>query len=50
MDFNINKVLPKDIQLNPITEVVSHADFVFLGNKIQKMNIPVVYLNNEKKA
>lgn len=42
-----HKVLPKDIQLNPITDVVSHADFVFLENKIQKMKVPVVYLNNE---
>lgn len=42
-----HKVLPKDIQLNPITEVVSHADFVFLENKTQKMKVPVVYLNKE---
>jgi large subunit ribosomal protein L25 len=42
-----HKVLPKDIQLNPITDVVSHADFIFLGNKMQKMKVPVVYLNNE---
>lgn len=42
-----HKVLPKDIQLNPITEVVSHADFVFLESKIQKMKVPIVYLNNE---
>ncbi len=42
-----HKVLPKDIQLNPITDVVSHADFVFLENKIQKMKVPIVYLNNE---
>jgi large subunit ribosomal protein L25 len=42
-----HKVLPKDIQLNPITEVVSHADFVFLQNKTQKLKVPVVYLNNE---
>lgn len=42
-----HKVLPKDIQLNPLTEVVSHADFVFLESKIQKMKVPIVYLNNE---
>lgn len=45
-----HKVLPKDIQLNPITDVVSHADFIFLGNKMQKMKVPVVYLNNEISA
>lgn len=42
-----HKVLPKEIQLNPITEVVSHADFVFLESKMQKMKVPIVYLNNE---
>jgi len=42
-----HKVLPKDIQLNTITEIVSHADFVFLENKMQKMKVPVVYLNKE---
>ena len=44
-----HKVLPKDIQLNPITDVVSHADFTFLGNKMQEMKVPVVYLNNETR-
>lgn len=42
-----HKVLPKDIQLNPITDVVSHADFIFLGNKMQKMQVPIVFLNSE---
>lgn len=42
-----HKVLPKDIQLNPITDVVSHADFIFLENKVQKMKVPLVYLNKE---
>ncbi len=42
-----HKILPKDIQLHPITEVVRHADFVFLEQDIQKMEIPIVYLNKE---
>jgi large subunit ribosomal protein L25 len=41
------KVLPKAIQLHPITEVVNHADFVFLEDKMQKMQVPVVYTNKE---
>lgn len=41
------KVLPKDISLNPITDIVNHADFVFLENKMQKMKVPVVYANKE---
>ena len=41
------KVLPKDISLNPITDIVNHADFVFLDTKMQKMKVPVVYANKE---
>lgn len=39
------KVLPKAIDLHPTIEVVRHADFVFLENKMQKMEVPVVYVN-----
>ena len=41
------KVLPKAIDLHPITEIARHADFVFLKNKLQKMEVPVVYANKE---
>jgi large subunit ribosomal protein L25 len=41
------KVLPKAIQLHPITDIVSHVDFVFLESKIQKMAVPIVFLNKE---
>lgn len=41
------KVLPKAIDLHPITEIARHADFVFLENKVQKMEVPVVYANKE---
>ncbi len=41
------KVLPKAIDLHPITEIARHADFVFLENKMQKMEVPVVYTNKE---
>lgn len=41
------KVLPKAIDLHPINEVVRHADFVFLENKMQRMQVPVVYVNKE---
>ncbi len=41
------KVLPKAIQLHPITDIVSHVDFVFLESKMQKMHVPVVYLNKD---
>lgn len=41
------KVLPKTVDLHPITEIVRHADFIFLENKMQKMEVPVVYANKE---
>lgn len=43
----IFKVLPKAIDLHPITEIVRHADFVFLEPKIQKMAVPIIYANKE---
>lgn len=41
------KVLPKSVDLHPITEIVSHADFVFLESKMQKMQVPLVYTNKD---
>ena len=41
------KVLPKAIDLNPITEIVRHADFVFIEAKMQKMQVPIVYANKD---
>jgi large subunit ribosomal protein L25 len=41
------KVLPKAIDLDPINELVRHADFVFLENEMQKMEVPVVYTNKD---
>jgi len=41
------KVLPKAIDLNPITEIVRHADFVFIENDMQKMEVPLVYTNKD---
>lgn len=42
-----HKVLPKDIQLHPTSELVRHVDFVFLEKDKQKMQVPVVYNNKE---
>ena len=41
------KVIPKAIQLHPVTDLVHHADFVFLDSKEQKMHVPVVYANRQ---
>ncbi len=42
-----HKVLPKDVQLHPISDFVRHIDFVFLEKDEQKMQVPVVYKNKE---
>lgn len=43
-----HKVLPKDVALHPITDIVRHVDFVHLEDKIQKMAVPVVYEGKER--
>ena len=32
-----HKVLPKAVELHPITDIVRHVDFVYLDNKSQRM-------------
>jgi large subunit ribosomal protein L25 len=43
-----HKVLAQSVQLNPITDIVRHVDFIFLADKVQKVNIPVVFEGKEK--
>ncbi len=43
-----HKVLPKAVELHPITEIVRHVDFVFLEEKMQKMEVPLVFEGKEK--
>jgi len=42
------KVLPKAVELHPVTDIVRHVDFAFLNDKVQKMEVPVVYDGKEK--
>lgn len=42
------KVLPKDVQLHPITDVVQHVDFVYINDNVQKMMVPIVFKNKDK--
>lgn len=42
------KVLPKAVELHPITDIVRHVDFVYLDNKIQKAEIPIVYEGKDR--
>ncbi|WP_341764036.1 50S ribosomal protein L25/general stress protein Ctc [Candidatus Tisiphia endosymbiont of Beris chalybata] len=48
IDNNIHKVLPKAVQLHPITDIVRHVDFIHLEAKIQKMEVPVVYEGKDR--
>lgn len=43
-----HKVLAQAVQLHPITDIVRHVDFVFLGTKTQKVNVPVVFEGKER--
>lgn len=43
-----HKVMPKIVELHPITDVVRHVDFIFLDNKHQKMELPIIYEGKER--
>lgn len=45
LDNKKYNILPKDVDLDPVTDIVRHADFMFLHDKIQKINIPIIYKN-----
>ena len=38
-----HKVLPKSTDLNPITDIVQHVDFMYLDSKLQKVDVPIVF-------
>ncbi|MES2214961.1 MAG: 50S ribosomal protein L25/general stress protein Ctc [Pseudomonadota bacterium] len=43
-----HKVLPKSIELHPVTDIVRHVDFVYLDSKIQKVSVPIVFEGKER--
>lgn len=49
IEFDIDgkkyKALPKSIELHLITEIITHIDFVFISDKMQKIEMPIVYIN-----
>lgn len=47
-DGKTHKVLPKAVQLNPITDLVDHVDLVFLAKKSQKVQVPLVFEGKER--
>ena len=43
--------IPRDIQLNPVTDQIEHADFLAVDEKsIVKVRVPVHFLNTEKSV
>ncbi len=41
--------IPRDIQLNPVTDKIEHADFIAVNDKsIVKVFVPIHFLNTEK--
>jgi large subunit ribosomal protein L25 len=42
------KVLPKAVDLHPITDVVNHIDFVHVNKDIQRLQVPIVYEGKER--
>lgn len=51
MDGKKYKVLPREVELNPITDLVRHVDFMFIADKgHQKINVPIEYAGKDKAA
>lgn len=45
-----HKILPKELELHPITDVVRHVDFMYLGNTIQKVEVPIVFEGKDRSV
>lgn len=43
-----HKVLPKAVEFNPINDFVRHVDFLFLGTKTQKVDVPIIFEGKDK--
>jgi large subunit ribosomal protein L25 len=48
VDGKKHKVLPKAVTLHPITDIVNHADFIFLDKKSQKVDVPIVFEGKDR--
>jgi large subunit ribosomal protein L25 len=42
------KVLPQAIELHPVTDIVRHVDFMFLGEKTHKVLVPLIFEGKER--
>lgn len=44
-------VIPRDLQFNPVSDKIEHADFLHIDEKsVVKVTVPVHFLNTEKSA
>ena len=43
-----HKILPKAVELHPITDIVRHVDFVYLDSKVQRLEVPISFEGKEK--
>ena len=43
-----HKVLPKAVDLHPVTDIVRHVDFVLLGNATQNVEVLIVFDGKER--
>jgi large subunit ribosomal protein L25 len=49
IDGKAERVLPRDVQLHPVTDVPMHADFLRLSKGVKiRINIPVNFINDEE--
>lgn len=49
IDGKIHKVLPRDVQLHPLSDMPEHADFLRVsGNTRVRVAVPVVFINQDK--
>lgn len=42
------KVFPKTVELHPVSDLIRHIDFIYQGEKFQKILVPIVFQNKEK--
>ncbi|WPY01111.1 50S ribosomal protein L25 [Candidatus Trichorickettsia mobilis] len=45
-----HKILPKAIELHPVTDMVRHVDFIYLDSKVQKLEVPIVFEGKERSV
>ena len=51
VDGKAERVLPRDVQLHPVTDVPMHADFLRLSKGVKiRINIPVTFTNEEESV